>query len=57
MAKDWRCLLGLHRWRLVHTADRDQYSECIRCGKHDWSRHLNRSVDGGHDSSNLPPGG
>jgi predicted nucleic acid-binding Zn ribbon protein len=41
--KDWRCLLGRHDWRLVKTADRDKYSECTRCGKHDWRRHLERT--------------
>jgi hypothetical protein len=41
MAKDWRCLIGRHDWRVVETATRDKYSECVRCGKHDWIRPLN----------------
>jgi len=56
MAKDWRCVLGRHKWRLVETANHDTYSECSRCGKHDYVRHLNREV-GGRGMGNLPPGG
>jgi hypothetical protein len=56
MAMHWRCLIGVHQWRLVQTGRRDAYSECVRCGKHDWVRHLNRHV-GGRSSGNLPPGG
>jgi hypothetical protein len=47
MAKDWRCLIGRHDWRVVETAHRDKYSECGRCGKHDWVRALPRRVEKG----------
>jgi hypothetical protein len=32
MAKDWRCLIGLHDWREVEMPDRDKCAECTRCG-------------------------
>ena len=56
MARDWRCLIRRHDWRLVETADRDKYSECVRCGKRDYVRHLGGAV-GGRGMGNLPPGG
>lgn len=56
MAKGWRCLIRGHRWQLVETADRDKHSECVRCGKHDYTRHLRGAV-GGRRMGNLPPGG
>jgi hypothetical protein len=56
MAKDWRCLVGRHAWRLMEKADHDKYSECVRCGKHDYVRHLNRAV-GARGIGNLPSGG
>jgi hypothetical protein len=55
MAKDWRCLIGRHDWRVVETDNRDKYAECTRCGKHDWKRLVKWS--GGRDMGNLPPGG
>ena len=54
MAKDWRCLIGRHDWRVVETDNRDKYAECSRCGKHDWKRLVKWS--GGGDVNNLPPG-
>lgn len=54
--KDWRCQIGRHRWRLIEKVDHDKYSECSRCGKHDYVRHLNRLV-GDRGMGNLPPGG
>ena len=56
MARNWRCMVGRHAWRLRETPDRDKYSECLRCGKRDYVRHLNRVV-GGRGMGNLPGGG
>jgi len=44
MAKDWRCLIGLHDWREVEMPDRDKCAECTRCGKRDWRRLLTRTT-------------
>jgi hypothetical protein len=44
MAKDWRCLIGLHDWREVEMPDRDKCAECTRCGKRDWCRLLTRTA-------------
>jgi hypothetical protein len=44
MAKDWRCLIGLHGWREVEMPDRDKCAECTRCGKRDWCRLLTRTA-------------
>jgi hypothetical protein len=58
MAKDWRCLIGRHEWRVVETAtrtpgldhphrDRDKYAECLRCRKRDWTRALDPKMGPG----------
>lgn len=44
MAKDWRCLMGLHDWREVQMPDRDKCAECTRCGKRDWRRLLTQTT-------------
>lgn len=67
--KAWRCLLGQHSWRVVDSGDvivggargpvieRDRYSECTRCGKHDWRRHLTRTAASWRGGGNMPAGG
>jgi hypothetical protein len=56
VARSWRCLIGMHKWRTVETPDRDKYAECIRCGKHDWKRHMPRTSSEWH-GGDMPPGG
>jgi hypothetical protein len=56
MAKDWRCLIGRHEWGVVETANRDKYSECVRCGKHDWIRPLNPVIAPKWRGGGDPPG-
>ena len=55
MAKDWRCLIGLHDWREVEMPDRDKCAECTRCGKRDWRRLLTRT-SGKWRGGDPPPG-
>ena len=66
--KDWRCLVGRHDWRVVTTGDalmgarwpvidRDKYSECTRCGKHDFRRHLARTAGSWRGDGNMGAGG
>jgi len=55
MAKDWRCLIGLHDWREVEMPDRDKCAECTRCGKRDWRRLLTRTA-GQWRGGDPPPG-
>ena len=43
MSKDWHCRIGRHDWREVEMPDHDKCSECTRCGKRDWRRHLQRT--------------
>ena len=34
MAKDWRCLLGLHKDERMHAVDGEgYYAKCRRCGR------------------------
>jgi hypothetical protein len=55
MAKDWRCLIGRHDWRVVEAAHKDKYAECTRCGKRDWQR-LMTQTSAGWRGGDMPPG-
>jgi hypothetical protein len=59
MARDWRCLIGRHDWRVVEVQkpDRDKYAECTRCGKHDWQRLMAKQVGAKWRGGAMPPGG
>jgi hypothetical protein len=57
MARNWRCLIGQHDWRVVDVGKRDKYAECARCGKHDWQRLTQREVGPKWRGGAMPPGG